>query len=43
VRMRYQDVETLDQAYALLIAKDPSLPPLSTWTVPTEDNILIPS
>ena len=40
VRMRYQDVETLDRAYELLIAKDPSLPPLSAWSLPIEADII---
>jgi len=35
VRLRYSDVTRLEEAYTLLLAKDPSLPPLETWTMPS--------
>lgn len=36
VRGRYQDVGSLDDACNLLIAKDAALPPLHTWSLPTQ-------
>lgn len=38
IKARTKDVATLSEAYAYLRAKDPSLPPLSAWTLPPEGN-----
>lgn len=35
-RLRYSDVTTLNDAYSLLLSKDPTLPPLETWSLPPE-------
>lgn len=35
-RLRYKDVATLNDAYSLLLSKDPTLPPLETWGLPPE-------
>jgi hypothetical protein len=34
---RSKDVNTLAEAYAYLLVKDPSLPPLNTWNLPPEE------
>jgi hypothetical protein len=38
VKARSKDVATLTEAYAYLLAKDPTLPPLDTWNFPPEDD-----
>lgn len=35
-RLRYSDVTTFQDAYNLLLSKDPALPPLETWALPSE-------
>lgn len=38
MKARTKDVATLSEAYAYLIAKDPTLPALQTWNFPPENN-----
>jgi hypothetical protein len=38
-RMRYKDAHSIPEACAFLAQKDPSLPPLSAWKMPTEADI----
>lgn len=40
-QVRYKDVETLTEACVYLTAKDPSLPSLSTWTLPLEEPLAL--
>lgn len=37
-RLRYRDVNTLEEACAYLAQKDPSLPPLDTWNIPANSD-----
>jgi hypothetical protein len=37
--VRYKDVATLAEACAYLAHKDPSLPPVSSWNVPSESDL----
>jgi hypothetical protein len=39
-KVRYKDVETLAEACTYLAHKDPSLPPIKTWSLPTADDSL---
>jgi hypothetical protein len=38
MRLRHKDVQTLEEACAFLISKDPNLPPLATWALPAAGN-----
>jgi hypothetical protein len=38
-RSRFQDVKTLSEACAFLLEKDPSLPPVSTWNLPSDADL----
>jgi hypothetical protein len=35
-RLRYKDVDSFEEAYQFLAQKDPSLPPVSTWNLPSQ-------
>jgi hypothetical protein len=37
--MRYKDVATLSEACAFLAHKDPSLPPVAAWNMPSESDL----
>jgi hypothetical protein len=39
VRIRYKDVDSLEEACAFLISKDPNLPPLEMWALPDESPV----
>jgi hypothetical protein len=39
-RIRYSDVIHLEDAYSLLLSKDPALPSLEMWSLPTNDSSL---
>jgi hypothetical protein len=40
-RLRYGDVKTLEDAYSLLLSKDPSLPRLEAWALPPERDMSV--
>jgi hypothetical protein len=40
-RSRFQDVKTFREACAFLAEKDPSLPPISTWNIPSDADLTV--
>ena len=40
-QVRYRDVDSLAAACTYLVEKDPSLPPLNTWNIPYEVDVVV--